>query len=336
MKRLVFSIFVLLFTNIAANSQLPCLPEGITFSTQSQIDNFQVNYPGCTAIEGNVTISDGFTGNITNLLGLDALTTIGGNLSLMTNNALSGLTGLNNLTSIGSDFFLGALGGGNNALTSLAGMESLIFLGGNLFIGGNNSLSSLTGLNNLTHIGLELFIAQNEKLNSLTALENLVSIGGILVISENNALTSLSGLNNIEAGSIASLSINSNQSLSTCAVESICTYLSAPGGTIEIRNNASGCNSEEEVKAACPLAIEQAGFVNDFKLFPNPAGKTLTISGNNATTIQEIVIYCQTGQKVLQSKPANNALDISKLRPGMYIVELKTNQGEIRKKLMIE
>ncbi len=31
-----------------------CLPDGITFETQAQIDSFQVNYPGCTEVEGNV------------------------------------------------------------------------------------------------------------------------------------------------------------------------------------------------------------------------------------------------------------------------------------------
>ncbi len=34
----------------------PCLPEGITFTTQAQIDNFQLNYPGCTEIEGDMKI----------------------------------------------------------------------------------------------------------------------------------------------------------------------------------------------------------------------------------------------------------------------------------------
>jgi hypothetical protein len=33
-----------------------CLPEGITFTTQAQIDSFQINYPGCNAVEGNVII----------------------------------------------------------------------------------------------------------------------------------------------------------------------------------------------------------------------------------------------------------------------------------------
>ncbi|RLD23011.1 MAG: hypothetical protein DRI54_07895, partial [Bacteroidetes bacterium] len=43
-----------------------CLPEGITFSTQAEIDNFQTNYPGCTEISGVVTIKGN---NITNLDG---------------------------------------------------------------------------------------------------------------------------------------------------------------------------------------------------------------------------------------------------------------------------
>jgi len=35
-----------------------CLPEGIIFETQFQIDSFQINYPGCTEIEGIVKIGD--------------------------------------------------------------------------------------------------------------------------------------------------------------------------------------------------------------------------------------------------------------------------------------
>jgi S-formylglutathione hydrolase FrmB len=52
-----------------------CLPQGITFTNQAQIDNFQTNYPGCTEIEGDVTIAGD---DITNLNGLSVLTSIGG------------------------------------------------------------------------------------------------------------------------------------------------------------------------------------------------------------------------------------------------------------------
>lgn len=76
---ILISILTLLFAiqffpfapHLSAQS---CLPDGITFSTQEQIDNFQINYPGCTEIEGGVIIEgDG----ITNLDGLNVINSIG-------------------------------------------------------------------------------------------------------------------------------------------------------------------------------------------------------------------------------------------------------------------
>ncbi len=44
MKKSLLLIAVMLISFIAATAQ-SCLPEGIIFSTQEQIDNFQTNYP---------------------------------------------------------------------------------------------------------------------------------------------------------------------------------------------------------------------------------------------------------------------------------------------------
>lgn len=78
-------------------AQTTCLPVGIAFSSQTQIDNFQADYPGCTEITGYVTIDESFAGNITNLNGLNVITAIGGNLSILNNTALPGLSGLDNM-----------------------------------------------------------------------------------------------------------------------------------------------------------------------------------------------------------------------------------------------
>jgi len=77
-------------------TQLPtsCLPDGVTFTTQAEIDNFQTNYPGCTEIEGNVTINGD---DITNLNGLENLTSIGGDLEIYYNETLVSLAGLENI-----------------------------------------------------------------------------------------------------------------------------------------------------------------------------------------------------------------------------------------------
>jgi len=71
MKKLTLLILLALFIQSKVSSQ-PCLYNGITFSTQAEIDSFQINYPNCTEIQGDVEIS----GNvITNLNGLNVLTT---------------------------------------------------------------------------------------------------------------------------------------------------------------------------------------------------------------------------------------------------------------------
>jgi hypothetical protein len=201
MKNLTLLLFVLLFTQITAYSQ-PCLPEGITFTTQAKIDNFQTNYPNCTEIEGDVIIGASWWTGITNLNGLSVLTAIGGELSICCNDVLTSLTGLENLTYIGGHLTIGDYWtGGNPSLTSLSGLDNLTSIGGNLEIGYNDSLTSITGLENLSFIEGNLNIGGvyvgNPSLTSLSGLDNLDSIGGTLKIWENAALTSLTGLENL-------------------------------------------------------------------------------------------------------------------------------------------
>ncbi len=74
MKKLTLFIFLAFIIQATAFSQprlndavgQACLPEGITFTTQAQIDNFQTSHPNCTEIEGYVTI---FGDDINNLQG---------------------------------------------------------------------------------------------------------------------------------------------------------------------------------------------------------------------------------------------------------------------------
>jgi len=181
-----------------------CLPEGIEFTTQAQIDNFQANYSNCTHIEGNVTISGS---NITNLKGLSVVTTIEG--------------------------------------------------------------------------GIE--------------------------IADNDALTSLTGLDNIDAGSITHLYIGLNNLLSTCAVQSICEYLVSPNGTVNILDNATGCNSQEEVEAACGVGINDQPLTTEYlKIYPNPSNTaitiTITISLPYATPHKNptLTIFNLNGQQLIQ------------------------------------
>jgi hypothetical protein len=289
---------------------LPCLPYGnYNIHSQSDVDNFQAAFPNCTELQGEFLIK----GNVTNLSGLHNLTSIGGNFIITNTSPLPNLIGLEALNSIGGYLSINK----SHSLTSLTGLEGLTSIEGHLFIGdiyiGNNSLTSLMGLNNLT------------------------TIGGSLIIRRNNALTSLAGLESIAANSIGSIYISSNSSLTSCEVKSICDYLAAPNGSIGINQNAPGCNSREEVEAAC----ETVGVVDiipesEFTIAPNPASNLVTVSSKNNLKIETIAIYNQLGQQVLFEDGIIEKVAISFLGQGIYIVELTSGELKVRQKLIIK
>jgi len=361
-----FILIITLFIVIEAMAQ-SCLPLGIEFMTQSQIDSFQINYPNCTQIDGNVEI---LGSGITNLNGLNVLTSIGGYLVISgidnlisltglnsltyigdffwidTNPVLTNLTGLDNLTFIGGDFsinwnndLINLVGlqnlnsiGNNviisncNALTSMTGLDNLTSIGGNLWILYNNSLSSLMGLENLTYLGGTLQISSNEALTSLTAMGNLASIGDEIYIDDCNVLTNLLGLENIDADSITNLYIYNNMSLSTCEVKSICDYLANPNGTIEIGNNAIGCNSQQEVEAACRVGFEENNLCKNYlNINPNPTSNYFTIK---TPVIGHLSILNFSGQEFLQCEitETETLVDVRTLSSGVYLLKLINNK----------
>lgn len=237
-----------------------CLPEGITFTTQEQIDSFQTNYQGCTEIEGDVTINGE---DITSLIGLNVITAIEGKLEIVYNDLLNSLSGLDNLFSVGAGISIegnsgltslaslgnlysvsGTWGFGihdNDALTSLIGLDNLTSIQGVLAIRDNDILTTLTGLNNLTTIEGYLAIGGqfggsyfgNPSLVSLSALENLTSVSSIYIYG-NDVLFNLTGLNNIDT--LHSLTIGGNDALSSLIG---LDNLASIGGYFSIENNNS-------------------------------------------------------------------------------------------------
>ncbi len=286
-QKLFVILFILSFSPFILFSQ-SCLPEGITFTTQAQIDSFQINYPNCTEIEGDVQIEGDENTDITNLeslnvitfmyqdlriennptlfnlLGLHNIHSIGGSLVIAGNNELGNCVGLNDLTNIGGDFEIKE----NPAMTNLSGLDSLNTIGGSLQIYGNDNLNNVNGLETLSFVSGDLVIGSgimlyggNPFLSDISGLNSLTSIGGMIKVSNNDSLTSLTGLGNIAPESIYGIQIDSNQILSTCGVESICTYLANPYGSVIIEGNAPGCNEPEQVIESCDGICLPAGII---------------------------------------------------------------------------
>jgi len=402
MKSTNLLIVFTLVIRLSLSSQ-SCLPEGITFSTQQEIDDFQINYPNCSHIEGSVLISGD---DINNLLGLNSVDSIGGDLSIgwyyWSNPQLSSIVGLDSISYIGGDLYIEE----NAALIDLTGLTSLQKIGGSLHISFNHALKKigslnnltvvgedvriqsnyamnyLNGLNGLTHIegtlefyhndnlinlsGIEnitqtgnlslihnhilenidalnnlisidgtLYISYNYGLIDLRGLENTISIDGALYVRFNNGLTSLEGIDNIVSSTIGPLYINNNPLLTTCEVQSVCDYLAGPHGNCMIIYNALGCNSIEEVEVAClSIGLQELNTNPEFSLFPCPTNGLLYISSKNEVCPREVVIDDQCGKSVLSCSYTKDGIDLSKLSPGFYIVEIITKNHSIKGKII--
>jgi len=128
------------------------------------------------------------------------------------------------------------------------------------------------------------------------------------------------------------LRINYNNSLSTCEVQSICDYLAAPNGSVSIYSNATGCNSQEEVEAACVyLSDGSTYYLQGCAIYPNPASTTITIELPNLSTPQKnttLTIYNISGQQLIKrqiTEPIIN-VDVSGLSQGVYFVRVVSDE----------
>ena len=277
MKYIPLISFLLLFCWHPEVSSQSCLPDGITFITQSQIDSFQINYPGCTEIEGSVQIGNWGVTDITNLTGLSLLTSFGEDLYIVYNDSLTSLIGLEGVTLIGGDLKIM----GNHAIICISEMvglisiteslyiwynsaltclefEGLTSIGEHLVIGGNGDLTILSGLEEVTFIGGNLAIWSNNSLYSLSGLEGVTSIGEGLEIEDNNSLTDLIGLEGVTSIGGGSLKIINND-----AIYSLEGLKNIESNTIEgLHIHDNNLLSTCEVESVCNYLANPGGFIN--------------------------------------------------------------------------
>ncbi len=404
-KILQFIIFISLSSiGIAQN----CLPNGIIFNSQEDLDVFLTNYPNCTQIEGDVFV-EGFQSNITDLSGLINITSIGGDLYISNTDQLTSLTGLENLESVQGYLKIGDNDGSQMGnynlnslealsslnfvgedfeishspfLSSLLGLENLSYIGGGLSINNNNTLIDLTslagitslskhlaiydnfylenlnGLDNIASIGTGLHIRSNANLNtlihlltlssvggdlyiyfngsleSLDGLNHLATVGGQITISINNILSNIEGLSNIDAETINGLTITNNSMLLDCAVKSICDYLSSTGSVVDINNNSTGCDNQQQVEDACEtIWVADNIKVSDIKLYYSSNEKTISIL--NSKIPNQIKIYNIAGQELINKKEFTNVIDVSSFKKGIYIIEIQIDNQYFRNKITI-
>ncbi|MCP4129853.1 MAG: hypothetical protein GY754_02440 [bacterium] len=269
-----------------------------TIMTQAHIDALS----GYTKITGNLEIGDiqasinGTTPTetfFTDLTGLECLTHIEGYLAIVNNNALTSLTGLNNLTAVdggglevGEDtFFAGIHVAYNALLTNIDEFNNITSLDGILSIVDNESLVNLDGFANLTTVGETLEINDNISLTNLAGLSNLTSIGKTLIIMR-SSFTTLNSFNNLtsigESIAIADNSMLTNiEGFNSLTSIGVTLYLKGNTGLAAIQGFSSLTHVGDNLTIIENNMLANIGGFNSL----THVGDTLTIRNSLVTTI---------------------------------------------------
>jgi hypothetical protein len=352
MKQRLLSVPLALFS-LAAVAQT-CPPTDLILTTQNEIDAFSADYPGCTAIPVNLTISGT---EIISLAGLSQITTIDGDLVITSNTALTGLSGLNNLTAVTGRLEISS----NPQLTSLAPLGNLNSIGGELRLTSNPQVPSLYGLENInyqtiTHLVVESSVTLSycgvasicsylaEPLNTFsisgnaTGCNTLAEIdgacGGPLPVGligfsaqPDNGRTVLRWKTASETNNAG---FDIQRSFNMSVWETI-GFVPGKGTTFELtsyaysdENPLVGVNyyrlrqlNFDGTAAFSPVvsALIQPG--REISLYPNPTTGKVLLTGNHP---ENITLSDYQGRELKQT--FGTEIDLSDLPAGMYIVRL--------------
>ncbi len=264
--------------------QASCGTGAISLNSQSDVDNFTSNYPGCTSPDHLV-----LQGNISDLTPLSVITAVSGDLIINGGPSLTSLHGLHNLTSAGQLRISSSLSDLNDLsslvtltegvriigpdYTDISILNQLIGFTGYVEVSGATALTSF-GIPNLT--GISSLIIQNmNNLTSLVGLPVLTSLDQLFIsqctsLNDLSALSSVVHVNQLLLGSLAITDISAFSGLSTIG-----------------RLNIFSCNQLTSLAGLNPT-----GHLESFYLQGNLALTTLSPL-TNITSIEDVTItYC--------------------------------------------
>ncbi|HLP93685.1 MAG TPA: hypothetical protein VK168_06590 [Saprospiraceae bacterium] len=352
MSKQLLALLFLLFGGLSSLKGQFCLPQGITFSTQAEIDQFALDYPDCKQIMGNVTISGP---DITNLNGLSGITSFGKGLYIQNNPNLESLEGLNQVHTIGAGAVSGSLYITNNPnLTDLSGLDELSHIFMRLDISQNDGLDSLHGLDKLQSIGSTFYFQNNDQIKDLKGLGRLEYVGGDVYIEDCDQLLSLAGLEKLDrVGSslyiqfnpilhdIFSLShelyveeywvMSLNDSLNECGIVALCATVEATPEKILQCANGPDCTGVADLEIQCGLVSEKTPVkpMEQRLLSPNPADSEAFLQ----IPVAEgwLTLFDQLG--VVQKRmllQGTRRVELTGLSAGVYMVYWEGPNGQQR------
>ena len=290
-------------------------PEGdLILSNQEMVDQFLVDYPDCTKVNGNLCIGlcyDNFPNNsgIMDLSPLANLVQIQDSLIIQNNQDLHSLSGLENLVDINgaidiiNNFFLQETSAiqplvnkSNRIYMSQNGLKQLDLFAGldtiktNVSLSGMIELKSLKGLEDIKVIQGNFSLTSSDRIQNIDQLSNLELVEGYLWFMSLDSLKNLDGLSSLEE-------VNGNIQL----------IYNRQLVNIEGMNNLKRANTLH--LAGLPSLLSLTGLENLEEI-----ENTFVISSiNNITNLDPLENVIKVGNKLIIAS-CDNIQDISGLR----------------------
>ena len=111
----------------------------------------------------------------------------------------------------------------------------------------------------------------------------------------------------------------------------------APGNFYKVYAVDKAFNYSEEIMVSDALLSIPDFTKSDFVLYPNPSQDRVYIEANNTFVISSVSIYDVLGKQVYYSKNiADDVIDVSNLKSGLYIVNILSNGISVSKRIIKE
>ncbi|MDO6491742.1 MAG: T9SS type A sorting domain-containing protein [Cellulophaga sp.] len=94
--------------------------------------------------------------------------------------------------------------------------------------------------------------------------------------------------------------------------------------------------SAQEKVVNLPMQNSNIPQIADFKLYPNPVADRTVYITTKENRAKDIVVYNIFGEVVLKQRLIAKQLNISKLIPGMYLMQVTENKKTVTRKLVVK
>jgi hypothetical protein len=100
-----------------------------------------------------------------------------------------------------------------------------------------------------------------------------------------------------------------------------------PSGVVDVINNPNINQALTVIEGSSPLSVADNN-LNSIKLYPNPSSDIITLSNTEMLNIKNISIISTLGKVIKEVTLSNSSFSVSELAQGVYILSIKTTDGE--------